>query len=79
MVNYTVIELDEAVFDGVFLVNSKKAFLPIEKIEGTGQVIIRNQVFNIMFVGGELKPFILTNTKEEIQNKLQQLKQTIKN
>lgn len=79
MTNYTIIELDEAVFDGVFLVNSKKAFIPIEKIEGTGQALIRNNLFNIMFVGGELKTFILTNTKEEIQNKLQELKQTIKN
>ena len=79
MTNYTIIELDEAVFDGVFLVNSKKAFIPIEKIEGTGQALIRNKLFNIMFVGGELKTFILTNTKEEIQNKLQELKQTIKN
>ena len=77
MTNYTIIELDEAIFDGRFLVNSKKAFIPIEKIEGTGQVIIRNHLFNIMFVGSELKPFILTNTKEEIQKKLQQLKQTI--
>ena len=75
MTNYTIIELDEAVFDGVFLVNSKKAFIPIEKIEGTGQALIRNKLFNIMFVGGELKTFILTNTKEEIQNKLKELKQ----
>jgi len=77
MTNYTIIELDEAIFDGRFLVNSKKAFIPIEKIEGTGQAKIGNEIFNIMFVGAELKPFILTNTKEEIQEKLQQLKQTI--
>ena len=79
MEDYTIIELDEAIFDGNFLVNTKKAFLPIEKIEGIGGAVINGGVFSIIFVGSQLKTIILTNTKEEIQNKLQQLKQTIKN
>lgn len=77
--NGNFIQLDEAVFNSNFLVNSKKVFIPIEKIEGNGSVIINGNVFNVVIVGEDLKPYILTNTKEEIQNKLQQLKQTIKN
>ena len=69
MENYTIIELDEAIFDGNILVNTKKVYIPFEKIEGIGAIVINRQSFCVLMVGVHLKQYILTNTNEEIRKK----------